>query len=202
VRRIAVSLLLSALLMTFGLALAAPAAACSCAMAPSVTATFASADAVFTGRLVSREVEHPEWPMISSSDPALHVFAVERVFKGTAYEEQGVVSADSGASCGLELSGEGPFLVFATRSADTGEDRYAADLCGGTTTATPELEAALTALAGPEMPEGAGPLPGEGGTDAAGPAGTVLTVVAAGALVLLLVAVGRRRARRRAPSSG
>ncbi len=201
-RRLAGSLLLSALLMAFGLALATPAAACSCAMRPTVSATFASADAVFTGRLVSREVEHPEWPIISSGDPALHVFAVERVFKGAVHEEQGVVSADLGASCGLELAGEGPFVVFATRSVDTGEDRYAADLCGGTTTATPELEAALTVLAGPGTADGAAPLPGEGGTDAVGPDRTVLALAAAGALGLLLLVLRLRRSRRRAPFAG
>jgi hypothetical protein len=200
-RRIAVSLLLGALLSAFGLVLATPAVACSCALPPSTADSFAAADAVFTGRLVSREVEHPDWPIMSSADPALHVFAVERVFKGAVHEEQGVISADSGASCGLELSGEGPFVVFATASADADEGRYAADLCGGTTTATPELEAALAVLSGPGTPAGSGPLPGEGGTDAAGPGRTVLAVAAAGALVLLLLALRRRaqRGERRAP---
>jgi hypothetical protein len=43
--------------------------------------------------------------------PALHVFAVDTVFKGTAHEQQGVVSPMSGATCGLELAGEGPFAL-------------------------------------------------------------------------------------------
>jgi hypothetical protein len=58
---------------------------------------------------------------------------VDAVYKGAVHEEHGVVSPDSGASYGLELSGDGPVVVFATRSADTGvgpfttlgDDQYA-----------------------------------------------------------------------------
>jgi hypothetical protein len=85
------------------------------------------ADAVFLGRLVSREVSGGS----VSSDPALHVLAVTEVYKGSAHAEQGVVSAASGGSRGLELTGEGPLAVFATRSVDVAGDQYRADLCGG-----------------------------------------------------------------------
>jgi LPXTG-motif cell wall-anchored protein len=188
VRRIGVSLLLGALLLVAGVAVGTPASACSCAGIPSAAAAFASADAVFTGRLVSREVRHPDWPMVSSGDPAVHVFAVDEVFKGAVHEEQGVLSADSGASCGLELTGPGPFVVFATGS----DGGYSAGLCGGTTPATAEIETELRALAD-TPPE---PLAGAGGTDPSGPSGPVIAV--AGALVLALAGwllLRRRRSR-------
>jgi hypothetical protein len=70
-------------------------------------------------------------PVQSSTDPALHVFTVDTVFKGSVQEQQRVVSAADDAGCGLEQSGTGPFLVFATRSPDLADDRYSADLCGG-----------------------------------------------------------------------
>jgi hypothetical protein len=181
------SLLLGSLLAVAGVAVGTPASACSCAGIPSAGAAFASADAVFTGRLVAREVRHPDWPVISSGDPALHVFAVDEVFKGVVHEEQGVLSADSGASCGLELSGSGPFVVFAT-----GSDReYSAGLCGGTTPATAEIRTELRALA--ETPPQ--PLAGAAGTDPSGPQWPVLA--ATGALVLALAGwvLLRRRSR-------
>src|SRR3712207_9482555 len=49
----------------------------------------------------------------SSADPAVHRFSVDTVLKGTASTTQEVVSADSSASCGLALPGDGPFLVHA-----------------------------------------------------------------------------------------
>ncbi len=187
-RRFAIPLLLWALLTAAGLPGARPAAACSCAGIPSAAQAFASADAVFSGRLISREVHHPNWPLISSSDPAVHVFAVDEVFKGVVHEEQGVVSADSGASCGLELSGEGPFVVYATES----DGGYRAGLCDGVTTATSEIQSDLQTLAG-ATGGGAAPRDGAAGTDAPRPPTAVL---AAGALVLLLGGVLLLRRRR------
>jgi Tissue inhibitor of metalloproteinase len=133
--------LLAVLLFAWGPATAAH--ACSCAeSAPAQH--FADADAVFTGRLLQRSVDHPDRPTASSSDPARHVFEVEVVLKGTAHTRQAVFSAASGASCGLELDGEGPFVVFARQDGD----RYRADLCGGTTALTPHLHSELAALSG------------------------------------------------------
>jgi hypothetical protein len=212
VHRIAVALLLGALLSAFGLALATPAAACSCATVPTAE-HFSRADIVFTGRLVSRTVEHPGGEISSSLDPALHVFTVDGVFKGTVGERQDVVSADFGASCGLELTGEGPFVVYATES----DGGYTAGLCDGSGIATPELEAQLTALAGPAVVPGgdAGEDPGEPATGPAverGPGPTtrgpdspsgvsVPVIVSAGALALVVPFVARRH-HRRAGSSG
>ena len=123
---------------------AGPAQACSCVENDPV-AHFQRADAVFIGTLVDRTVSHPDFPAISSADPARHVFAVERVLKGEVHERQAVVSPDSGASCGLELEGDGPFAVFAQRDGDG----YRARLCGGSGPLTPDLQATLEELADP-----------------------------------------------------
>lgn len=120
---------------------APPASACSCAVA-SLADHYARADAVFTGRLLSRTVEHPDLPLVSSADPATHVFLVDTVLKGDVEEEQAVVSADSGATCGLELAGDGPFAVLAAWDGDVLE----ASLCGGTGDLTPEFEATLSGM--------------------------------------------------------
>src|SRR5829696_8157380 len=104
-RRTGVLLLLGAVLGALVGLGASPAQACSCA--GGTTAEFAErADAVFTGRLLSRE--EPTQPVTSSTDPALHVFAVDAVAKGAVSGRQEVLSPVSGASCGLELTGDGP----------------------------------------------------------------------------------------------
>ena len=196
-RRTAVTLLLTGLVVTAGLFVASPAAACSCV--GGTTQHFLDrADAVFTGRLVSRE--EPSGPIVSSADPAVHLFAVESVFKGSVQDRQVVVSPMSGATCGLELAGAGPFVVFATRSTDLGgesfttltEDQYAAFLCDGTASWTPALDAELVALAGP--PPGpasaapAAPLPGAAATGRQCP-DLLVPLAGAGAVVLALGAV-------------
>ena len=118
---------------------AAPAQACRCVDAPTAQ-HHAEADVVFTGSLVSRTVEHPPE---TGADPATWVFAVDRAVKGAVPEEVAVRSAESGASCGLELTGTGPFVVFAV---DAGT-HLSAGLCQGTAALTPSLEGELAALA-------------------------------------------------------
>ena len=130
--------LLAALFVVWGPA--SPAQACSCAGAATAE-QFNGADAVFTGRLVDRSVDSG-WPTSSSADPARHVFDVEVVLKGRVHQHQAVFSAADGASCGLELDGTGPFVVFAWHH----DERLRADLCGGTAELTPELHAELAAL--------------------------------------------------------
>ena len=127
--------------LAVGWGLAHPAAACSCA-GLSTAQQFARADVVFVGRLVERTVEEP---LTSSVDPARHVFTVDGAWKGEVPERAVVLSAESGASCGLELRGNGPFVVFA---GDAGT-HLDAGLCDGTTELTPAVEAELDDLAGP-----------------------------------------------------
>jgi hypothetical protein len=169
VRRATTGLLATLLLVLAGWVLAPPASACSCA-GGTPTELALRADAVFSGRLVSREV--------LGGDTALHVFAVDTVHVGEVAARQGVVSAASGASCGLELTGEGPFLVFATRE----DGRLAAGLCGGTTAWTAEAAAEVQMLAGATTPE-----PGTAGTEF--PTGPSRTALEAGAAVVLAAAV-------------
>jgi hypothetical protein len=107
---------------------ATPAHACSCAPA-SEAEFFRLADVVFTGTLIDRK--EPPWrPVRSTTDPATLTFEVSRVHKGEAERLQEVETAMSGASCGLEIEGSGPFLVFANHARDGATQT--ASLCGGT----------------------------------------------------------------------
>ncbi len=209
-RRTAVLLVLSALLGALVvLGAASPAQACECAGFTTAEYT-AGADAVFTGRLVSRE--EPAAPVTSSADLALHVFAVDAVAKGAVAERQEVLSPWSGASCGLELTGEGPVVVFATRTPDSylgsaaielGDGQYYAYLCGGTAPLTPQLAAELGTLrpvaatatapspVAPVEPQAAAtPAPDRGGPPVALLGAGAAVLAAAGALLLR-----RRRSR-------
>lgn len=106
-----------------------PAHACSC-LGASDAAHFKTAQAVFTGSLIGREAPNEGARIQSSADPVFYTFAVDRVYKGKITDPQRVESVVSGASCGLELRGNGPFVVF------TSERPYVtvpdANLCGGT----------------------------------------------------------------------
>ena len=201
VRRGIVTLLLAAVLSAAGLINPSPAAACSCA-GGTTEQYFADANAVFTGTLLSRTVDHPDWPVISSLDPALLGFAADLVYKGDVHARQGVVTASEGASCGLELAGDGPFVVFATRDPDLPEGQYRAGLCGGTTTSDDAVVAELENLSGLAASPGTpGPAPrdGQAGLQSSGlgPAPTVL--IGIGVLAVLAagwVLLRRRRATR------
>jgi hypothetical protein len=199
VRRGLLTLLLAALFSAAGLLVASPATACSCVEADTAQ-HFADADVVFTGSLLSRTVSRPDWPMTSSGDPALHVFAVDAVFKGEVHEEQGVVSASDSASCGLSLSGEGPFVVFASRDADLPEGQYRAGSCSGTGSLDPAVAAELadlTTLTSAGEPGGQ-PAEGAAGVQAVGLGPVAVAVI--GAVSLAVVAFGwwlLRRLRRR-----
>jgi hypothetical protein len=203
VRRVWGSLLVGCLLAVAGVVAAAPASACSC-VGGTTQQYFDGADAVFTGTLVPREVTHPGAPISSSGDPALHVFTVDAVFKGNVHERQGVVSADAGASCGLELSGPGPFVVFAFHSDDVAADQFTADLCGGTARADAGLEAELAALAAlhGSPPSSADPLPGAAGAPAPQRTASSVPVAALAGTAAIVLLVTGLLLRRRAVRSG
>jgi hypothetical protein len=180
VRRWTTGLLATLLLVLTGWVLAPAASACSCTGGTAADHAL-RADAVFSGRLVDREVV---------GGTALHVFAVDTVYAGEVSARQGVLSPASGASCGLELAGEGPFLVFADRE----DDRLAAGLCGGTAAWTLEAAAEVQMLTGASAPE-----PGAAGTEL--PGGPSDAALEAAVAVLLVGAFGgglllRRRAAR------
>jgi hypothetical protein len=109
------------------------AAACSCGLLTDEEA-LDYADAVFIGTLA--EIITPGGMSYSSADPERFVFEVDEVFTGEVFARQSVVTARDGASCGLEISGPGPFLVFAVTNDDvTGgavEGELYSSLCSGT----------------------------------------------------------------------
>ena len=171
---------------------AGAAMACSCAAAPSDQALVARSDVVFTGTLVERH-EPTVFPgLSSSSDPAVLVFDVDTVHKGSVAERQGVETARSGASCGLELTQGREVLLLADRV----DGHLVASLCGGSR----ELTAG-------EQPLGAGRPPRAGAAvqldDGLRPVVAGAAAVAGlGALTALGAAVVRRRRRAGAASVG
>ena len=158
-----------------------PVGACSCTGLDDRQA-LAQADVAFVGEVVARD--EPTAPG-SSLDPAVWTFRVRTVFKGEAAALQGVASAMSGASCGLELPTDGSaVLVFARREPHPMEvDLDGATLYGG-------LCEGSRALAGAPLDPslGAGRAPAEGSSGVVSADGdalrrTVATAVAAMALV-------------------
>jgi hypothetical protein len=166
--------------------------ACSCASFTDEEA-LENADAAFTGTLV--EIITPAGDTHGSTDPERFVFDVDEVFKGDVFARQSIVTARDGASCGLEVRGPGPFVVFArtedaiTSGAADGE--LYSNLCSGTRVLTSGAIPASFGAASSPVP----------GASAIGDSGTqrpiVQTAAIAGALALLgagcAVAVHRRR---------
>ncbi len=111
-----------------------PAHACSC-VAGTDEDHLKNAEVVFKGT-VEAVTDPPGGDVQSSADPVIYTFDVSRTYKGAVMDPQKVRTAQSSASCGLSLSGAGPFLVFASVPGDgTGEEAVEildASLCGGT----------------------------------------------------------------------
>ena len=125
--------------------------ACSCSY-PTDTEAFEQSDAVFVGTLV--EVQTPPGDVIDSSDLERFIFDVDAVYKGAVTSQQAVATAREGASCGLEIAGPGPFLVFAGAGASSitpelDEDELQSNLCSGT---RPSTEASVPAAFGQPAP--------------------------------------------------
>lgn len=186
-----------AVVLTWSIAEAAPASACSCASLTEQEA-LERADVVFSATLL--KIRTPGGERWSSTDPERFVFEVDTVYKGRAHVQQSVVTARDGASCGLELVGAGPFLVFATtgpdgmttRSTEPGE--LHANLCGGSRA----LTAAPPSSFGIGQPPMAGTAPVAPATGAEGEARLLWSASGAVAAVVLgrlvwLVAARRRR---------
>lgn len=110
------------------------ATACSCIGIGDQEA-FDAADAVFVGTVESVPTA-PNTRRWSSDDPGVWSFSVESVYKGAVVDQQSVVSAIDGSSCGLELADAERVVVFARNEphpferALDGAPLYA-DLCGG-----------------------------------------------------------------------
>ncbi len=146
-----------------------PALACSCAIG-SVEEQAAGADAIFLGQVVDVREPPAVDGMVGSDDPVSYVVAVSRVYKGEVGATQEVVSARSGASCGLELPDSGPVLFFATGDPQATPTQLSANLCGGTV-----ATATAPALLGDGQPPpeaAASPLPSTVGPESAASAGS------------------------------
>jgi hypothetical protein len=103
-----------------------PVAACSCVESTDLE-SFDRASAVFVGEVIDDWSEPPPKSGEYSSDlPRWFTFATTAVYKGDVFDEQFVRTVTDGASCGMELGGSGPFLIFA---AGSGELR--STLCDG-----------------------------------------------------------------------
>ncbi len=131
------AVLVSALSVTLVPVLGAnPAFACSCAQAPD-NEHFERADVVFKGTIRTTTPPTAEQQQRGgSAAPVTYEFLPTRAYKGTVTSPVLVSSASSGASCGVEMSGEGPFLVFARKveknTVRTSDAGLQASLCGGT----------------------------------------------------------------------
>ena len=176
-----------------GILSAAPAGACSC-MELDDQAAFDGADVVFVGELIDYQPP-PRSEVMTSADPATWTFGVDEVFKGEATAVQDVVSAVSGATCGLELPREhATVLVFANHSAEDpeGGGQLEANLCGGTRVG--EAPAAFAATASPPKPV-AEPAPDDPADDSTSAVPFVFAgVVVAGAVAAFVIHRRRREA--------
>ena len=127
---------------------------------------------------------------------------VDRIFKGEPAAVQEVVTVENGASCGLELPGSGPALLFAGTEPvdlpeiDPGPGQLTATLCGGSRVGTqvppsfgPGRPAAVTTAPGPAAGPWARAL--AAGTGPGGVAGLVVAVLAA--VLAVRRTVGTRR---------
>ena len=156
------------------------------------------ADVVFVGTLVDTRSPALAVPgAASSEDPVARVFEVREVRKGDTAARTEVLTAASGASCGLEVE-QGRTYVVVARSTPDG---LTSGLCDGTRLLSAVAPTDLDAVGAATSPR-EGSLPADlpalsptVGEVAGAPAvwGPGLAVVA-GAVVLLVVLRRRRRA--------
>lgn len=86
---------------------------------------------VFSGRAIER-TEEAAGIFVSGGDPVTWTFAVDRLHKGAARDEQEVVSARSEVTCGFVFVVGRAYLVFASEQPSDGAGRMATGLCDGT----------------------------------------------------------------------
>lgn len=103
--------------------------ACSCSLGGRQTPS-QRADAVFTGRVLSKE--QVRRPRPGRTD---FRFEVTRVYKGTVYREQVVASPQSVDGCGVDLEIGSSWLIFAQEGVEGSGDRavfrLVTQLCSG-----------------------------------------------------------------------
>jgi hypothetical protein len=168
---------------------AEPAWACTCA-AVSDQEAFDRADVVFTGEWVETDPGVPA-PFDQPDEGVRLLFEVDEVYAGHAFERQSVVSWAFGESCGLQLDGAGPYLVFARTTAGPtdpaiAEGEVVSDLCSGT---RPLVGGAVPTSFGQAL----APRPGTSPVGGERPLGVLLAVAVGGGAVVGVVALVRAR---------
>lgn len=118
-----------------------PAYACSC-IAAKEKKLYKWADVVFKGKVTKKKELHGEMGMSGgghsmSPSSVVYTFTPTRSYKGKVAKPQKVTTAGDSAACGVNLDGQGPFLVFANRPEPTNTSLAAKkpltiSLCGGT----------------------------------------------------------------------
>ncbi len=183
----------AAALLALAAASATPCAACSCAGIRTVAEAAQQADAVFVGTFTATRT-----PLVQTStgDLVAKEFTVTEVRKGEVAATTEVLTAASGASCGLEVT-EGTTYVVVARQ---GPDGLRSDLCSGTRARSAVTDDDLTAIGAPSAPLGGErradlPAIASGVSDVLGSPLVWGPVAGASALVTLgLVLRSRRRA--------
>lgn len=120
-----------------------PAYACSC-IAAKEKKLYKLADVVFKGKVTERAETAAAEHFGADPTPAsvVYTFTPTRLYKGKVAKPQMVTTAGDSAACGVNLDGQGPFLVFANRPEPTDTSLAAKkeaakkpltiNLCGGT----------------------------------------------------------------------
>lgn len=172
-----------------------------------------TADVIFTGTLLTQERIREGDGLLDRLfggaeyvDDVVLTFAADRVYKGTASARQQIRTPAQSPACGLELSGPGPFLVFARLpEADpvfTGPGpELVSSSCSGTRPVSSGQGAEALGLGRGDVPVAA-PIAAGPARDDGFPTSLVLAGSLAGAAALGAAWVGRRTFRRRAASSG
>lgn len=183
--RISLGRILVALLLAAGVVVvpASSAYACMC-LRESPQEYLRTSDAVFTGHLVDSELRFGGKEVLT--------FQVGRVYKGAVTYLEEVASQSDDVGCGLDLRGDGPFLVFADATeAAPGEPRYFAGGCTGTRYVS-DTDPVLDAL-GPATPPDA--LPSETKSPLTAPELISLALLALVGAALAVLWRGRSRNR-------
>ena len=147
---------------------------------------------MFSGTLVD-VIGATSGDVVSSADPERFVFDVRDVFKGEVRATQTVLTPTSGASCGFEISGPGPYLIFAfddsTLTSGAEDDELYSHLCSGTR-ALADGGLATNLVASPPIESESAPLTsapsGESAATAGGDGGSVWLPAAASGVALVL----------------
>ncbi|MBB5956802.1 hypothetical protein FHS29_003395 [Saccharothrix tamanrassetensis] len=105
------------------------ASACSCIPGEGEPERYARADQVFTGTVLSEELEVNN-PDVTYDDKYRYAVRVGREYKGDVPAQVDVLTSTSGAACGLRLSVGTGYLVFA--NGPTPDGAVQTHLCSGT----------------------------------------------------------------------